>query len=803
MRETLKRPALAQVSSGIVSAFRAPFFIVRLALAIAFFLSGGVTLGYQVVWQRILAQEIGADSISTAIIVSIFMGGLAAGTKLGQKLIRLAPRHVLLIYALTEIAISGLAIHSDDWLRGIEPVFSVLPSSYLVDFLVYGGLLFLPILLMGATTPLVVQIVQWAPGKAGEATGLYYGLNIIGAAAGAFVVSFFFIELYGLHKTLLYMARINFYFALILLAGIALLTWLKQYPPVLTAHLPEPVRLPPLIIASLLAYGFTTLGLELVFFRVASHYFTLVAILFPILLMAFLVNMAAGEWLGALLVHRLPGLVRTVLPAVLFALAALLILALMHVGEPVLAALHINHRFAFFPHNYHKAFLTVAVLLLPILFLSAIIPLQIFQLEKTLPEGRGNLSGEVLFWSTLGNFSGALITSLVLLPTVGTIHALQIIMVMFGIALVMMAAQYRRVMTAPVGAATVVIIVAISALPGHYYQKFRSLYGHHNYPLEVSEDAFGVLSTYGIRNSRGELPRMLKARLNRSPTAGIMHKVDSFSLSRMNLAEIMAIRPSFRPKRILVIGLGSANFAYGLSHFAFVEKIIVAELSQAVIDTTLKYADPKIIAMLNSPKVELIKADGRRYVQQALRRGEKFDFVQIGTFHPRSAGSSNIYSVDFFRDVAKLLTRNGLMATLDYVGVVRAGTEVFPAAFSTYRYFKQGRYMFYAHTPLKYLDARQCINISPELWQAMRAGKEEQLHQLAHPGSSKREMKVYTVAPEVLWRHKLNSDDRPLFEYRALRIRTPRRRMTPRISKSKKIYYEVHKVKLCRKAVPR
>jgi hypothetical protein len=52
-------------------------------VALIFFFSGFSSLLYQVVWQRVLTQEIGVDTLSVTFIVTIFMVGLGFGALWG------------------------------------------------------------------------------------------------------------------------------------------------------------------------------------------------------------------------------------------------------------------------------------------------------------------------------------------------------------------------------------------------------------------------------------------------------------------------------------------------------------------------------------------------------------------------------------------------------------------------------------------------------------------------------------------------------------------------------------------------
>src|SRR4028119_1362836 len=53
-------------------------------LGVAFFCSGFAALLCQIVWQRMLGIFAGSDSISAALVVGAFLGGLGVGAALGR-----------------------------------------------------------------------------------------------------------------------------------------------------------------------------------------------------------------------------------------------------------------------------------------------------------------------------------------------------------------------------------------------------------------------------------------------------------------------------------------------------------------------------------------------------------------------------------------------------------------------------------------------------------------------------------------------------------------------------------------------
>jgi predicted membrane-bound spermidine synthase len=81
--------------------------------ALAFFVSGGAALIYQVAWQRILALHTGVGIYSVALIVAAFMAGLGLGSHVGGALsTRLVPRAALLALGAIELAIALFGVAS-------------------------------------------------------------------------------------------------------------------------------------------------------------------------------------------------------------------------------------------------------------------------------------------------------------------------------------------------------------------------------------------------------------------------------------------------------------------------------------------------------------------------------------------------------------------------------------------------------------------------------------------------------------------------------------------------------------------
>ena len=170
-------------------------------VGLAFFLSGAAALAYQVAWQRILALQTGVGLYSIAVIVAAFMLGLGLGSHLGgvastrvtarraldpvrglragHRRLRRAEPPPLLRLALrpARLALRGAAA------RGPAPVRDPGRPHH-----PHGDVAALPDPRHGAAT---------RRRRAGRSAFLY-GINVLGAAAGALATPWVFIRHHGI-----------------------------------------------------------------------------------------------------------------------------------------------------------------------------------------------------------------------------------------------------------------------------------------------------------------------------------------------------------------------------------------------------------------------------------------------------------------------------------------------------------------------------------------------------------------------------------------------------------------------------
>lgn len=141
------------------------------------------------------------------------------------------------------------------------------------------------------------------------------------------------------------------------------------------------------------------------------------------------------------------------------------------------------------------------------------------------------------------------------------------------------------------------------------------------------------------------------------------------------------VRPN--PERVLVIGLGGGvDVVTALQHGA--RDVTGVEINGGILKFSSQTFDAFQGGVLSRPEVHLHHADGRSFLEQAERRGQRWQLLQMSGADTYSAGSggafmfseSYLYTVDAFRRYFRALDDDGVLA------LIRFGPEPLRAVIS-------------------------------------------------------------------------------------------------------------------------
>ncbi|MEN8154497.1 MAG: hypothetical protein ABFR75_10785, partial [Acidobacteriota bacterium] len=122
------------------------------------------------------------------------------------------------------------------------------------------------------------------------------------------------------------------------------------------------------------------------------------------------------------------------------------------------------------------------------------------------------------------------------------------------------------------------------------------------------------------------------------------------------------------PERILILGEGVSGLCKDLTKFDF-KDIVSVEIDPGIIETINMYLPEETASYKSKENISIIIDDGRRYIKKLIRDNifksrdkKKFDIVFVNQGEPGSLLMNRYYTKEFFRDIHKILSRNGTIA---------------------------------------------------------------------------------------------------------------------------------------------
>ena len=735
--------------------------------SVAFALSGFSALAYQVTWQRVLTQVIGSDAISMLLIVVTFMVWLGVAAELARRFLPRLGLKVGLFYALLEIIIGLFGLISIPTLRIANAWLAGTGSDTIAaDITLNMLLLAIPIIGMGMTTPLIIEIAKSRLSALGHTVGRFYGLNIFGASLGAVCTGLVLIESFGLSGVTTLAASINLLIGIIIFSAVnrrqdthiestdfPLATSPKSY-----SHYNFKKSITIYKLAAVL-FGFGTLALQVVYFRVLSNYFTLSVIVFPLVLSAYLFLMSMGQVLGGRLADRFADKLEAVAIS-LFIAGSMLFFASLNFPPSTaakwgaLAFTSFNGQMVSntFPQLIgdpapETVFIYSLLFMISVLFWSALFPVMLRLMTRDIHES-GSQFASLYALYTLGNILGVFFTGLYLFEWFGTGGTASATILITGIGAFLIA--LRKISRIVLISASVVTLFSAALIPQDYYKTFSV--GRYQI-TDVYEGRAGVATVVPT----GRFYSIID--FNRTASASALienpRPKDQYQAWRWNHTEIFALDPKFRPRSVLIIGIGHAYLIDALLDLPFIEKITVVDISKEIVDAVREHTQTSTKRVFTDPRVEIQIADGRRFVQKALAQGVRYDLIQTKITEPWHAGSGNLFTVEFFEMQKQLLNTGGYLSVRPKLGHVVNGLSVFNNAVWPgyyHLFFKNGQF----HTPK---EAKITADIE-QAWHKELPGLNE--------ATSQRDNKLnlivfpeYEIGKDVL----ANTDDLPSYEY--------------------------------------
>ena len=748
-----------------------------------FFVSGINGLVFETVWFRQLALLFGAHTFAQATILAAFLGGLGLGAYLASLLGDRIKRPFF-VYGLLEGALGLYALALPFLLGRLGPELGGLAESVGGYGLARSASIFLVLLpatlAMGATLPLLVRLVTTRHLKTGTRLGLLYGVNTLGAFGGALLAGFWLLPALGQSVA----NRLAAFSAIVVaLIAISLSRTHSDFEERCgengeDAPGPPPSTLRWFVVSLFLVMsGLGSLWLQTAATRLLTLILGAAVYSFTLTLAATLAAIGLGALLFALLARRKkPGFGLLAFSQSLIVLGVLLLLVLLtHLPQ----GLALAQSYGGTPGDWllWQAALVVLAVFLPFLGAGLAYPAAL-ALCATDPEGLSRDVGRAGFLNSAGCVLGAFSAVFILIPgsgLVSTLRAAGLLAAFFALLFILFAFSRGQLMKKGLAALTVLVLAQgvflwpapdpITLTSGLYRPSL----------LERLKKEKAVEAPKLLSYADGAAATVSVERRGNVTVLKINGKVEASDYFDMPTQVMVGALPLLAHPRgeqlnAALIGYGSGVTAGTLLRGPAVRRLVAYEIEPSVAAAVSEPFSRVNFEPLNDPRFSLVFSDARH---ELLRSKERFDLIVSEPSNPWVAGSSALFTTDFYRLVRSRLAADGLFAqwvqlyelSPEHVkALFRSVAEVFPEV-QVYGVSERSQDVVLVATnkPNK-LNLPQVVAraAAPELREALsRAGL----------GSGYEALSLLAIAPEDLAAYvgtgPKNTDDNGLLEFAA------------------------------------
>lgn len=673
---------------------------IRLLYAV-FFVSGLCGLVYESIWSHYLKLILGHAAYAQAVVLVVFVGGMALGAWLASRFTeRIA--NPILWYAGAEVLVAAAAfafhpvfLGASDWALDTLLPSACAPGGVCWAAWVLAALLILPAaVLLGSTFPLMSAGVLRLGVRPGRGLAMLYFLNSAGAALGVIASGFLLIPKMGLPGTLLVAGALN---ALVAAAAWAVMRSGKLQLPPAPAALAVPaggnadIRLF-LLLAALT--GLSSFIYEVVWIRMLTQVLGAATHSFELMLASFILGLALG---GAWVRNRIDRLAR---PERLLAwmqiamgLAAvatlpLYLLCFDAMAFTMRAATRSDEGFLLF--NAASAAMAMAVMLPASFCAGTTLPLVTGAL---LARGAGERRiGQVYGINTLGAIAGVLLTVWLLMPALGLKWSLAIgalIDIALGLMILWRLLPAGAPRLRPVAGSLAALLGVAAITAGSDFDPHRLASGvFRGGTADLSEDQRVIFHRDGRTASitvvqMGQGVRSLRTNGKSDGSTDPTGRTPSFDDNTVVMLGALGLAHHPDARSAAVVGLGTGITSSVLLRAGKLERVDTIEIEPVMLQSA-QYFRPRNDAALDDPRSRIVIDDARAHFA---RQRQAYDIIVSEPSNPWVSGVSGLFTTEFYAHAAGHLAPGGHFVQWLHLyesspamtgSILRAFSSVFP-----------------------------------------------------------------------------------------------------------------------------
>ena len=401
--------------------------------------------------------------------------------------------------------------------------------------------------------------------------------------------------------------------------------------------------------------GASALGAEIVWTRLMGMLMGATVYVFSIILAVFLIGLALGSGIGSYISRGARARVALGWCQVLLAIATAWSAYMIAGGlpywpiDPFLAP----NPWMTFQLDMARTLWTI---LPPAILWGASFPLALAAVAAP-GEDPGRLAGEVYAANTLGSIFGALLTSLILVPWIGTTNCETMLILIPAVSSLFLLGPHIResksqAVTAVFAVAMVVILFLakdVKPIPGEVIAYGRRIATYVNKAQ--------ILYTVEGRNSSVAISKWGDGATEVDVNGHVEATTEPYDMKLQRMVGHLPALLHPNPKSVLGIGFGAGVSAGTFTRYPGIEHITVCEIEPVIPPTSTRYFAQADYDVYHNPKTHVIFDDARHYL---LTTTDKYDVIASDPLDVFVKGTAAIYSKEYFDSVKSHLNPGGM-----------------------------------------------------------------------------------------------------------------------------------------------
>lgn len=658
------------------------------ALCGIFFISGFCGLIYESIWSHYLKLLLGHAAYAQAVVLVVFVGGLAIGAWLAGLLAHRIAQPVLW-YAAIEAAVAAMAFGfhgvfelASEWASAsFLPALCAQGGSCSAVWLLAAALILPPSILLGTTFPLMSTGVLRLGASPGAGLSTLYFLNSAGAALGVLASGFVLIPWLGLPGTILLAGGMNAFVAasayVVSRAGRS--KHQAGMPPAQPARAGSAGELRLLLGVAALT-GLSSFIYEVVWIRMLTLVFGAATHAFELMLAPFILGLALGAWW---IRNRIDDsrdalflLARIQIAMGLLAVATLPLYAGLYDAMAWMLQALGRSEGGYVLYNLTTGLMAAAVMLPATVCAGMTLPLITAILLR---RGFGERQvGQVYGVNTFGAIAGVLVAVQFLMPMLGLKWALALgaaLDVALGIGLWIAVARrnpsgavplalrpplsMRPAVVATGATVSLALLAGITVLAPLGVDRYASgVFRHGVARVDSSRKVVfhedGKTATVTVRQT----PDGARSLLTNGKSDGQSHperKLVTADDHTMVLAAAFAAVHHPKARTAAIIGLGTGTTSSAVLEMPSLERVDTIEIEPKIVEAAQLFR-PRVSRAFDDPRSRIVIDDARAHFAKTSAR---YDIIISEPSNPWVSGVSGLFTREFYELVAAHMAPGG------------------------------------------------------------------------------------------------------------------------------------------------